>query len=154
MNNITIELCAEDRVRIDRLTDAVLALLKQNELPTVHMDLPVPLKPKAEEKPEKTATEPSKPSTLADTLPTDETASPASPAEPDEVETAEHVAEETEPERVITLTDVNALAMELIADGKTAAARAIVNEYAPLISKIDPAKYAEVFARLTALKEG
>lgn len=147
--NVTVELCQEDRKRLDELigfAGLLVGELKNIQPPGINMNLQAP----AEE-------------------PDTEPAAPASAEEPAAPETG-HPAEEAgavvEPEPAeepaapkYTKEDVQALVQKLAApnspEHKRTGAKAIVKSYGAKVSDIPADKYAEVMGRLTALdKEG
>lgn len=138
--NVTIELCKEDRQRLDDLTRAVslLASVIGSALPqeTRTAIIEEATAPQSDEKPEPVET----------VAPVEEVTAPAEP---------EPVAEPETP--AVTLDDIQALVLKLAApdSGKRAEVRAIVKEYAERVSLIPEDKFAEVMDKLTALtKEG
>lgn len=124
MNTITIELCAEDRARIDRLTKA---LEKQAPVYVLSETLSIP----------ETA-EPEQP----ENVPAPEEEAPAPAAE-------EPAAPETPS---VTKSDVQRKVVELSAAGRKAEVREIVTAYATKVSDIPDDKVAEVWQRLVALE--
>lgn len=128
MNTITIELCAEDRARLDGILDGLL-----------NLQVIVGYSEQVRE------AERLKDEALASV----ETA----PAETAPVETA---PAETAPD--YTTEDVQALIRELIGpenpDEVKAAAKKVVMSYAEKVSKIPAEKIPEAYQKLSALKEG
>lgn len=135
-NNITIELCAEDRARLDKiiaglagLTPSCDACVKQ----VLDIVQPAPAvkpqnEPQAAEEPAKT-----------ETLPKEET--PAA-------------AEEDKPS--ITLAQVQQKVIQLSAANKGAkknAVREVVNAYAARVTDLPEDKWLEVWDKLTALEQ-
>jgi hypothetical protein len=142
--NVTVELCKEDRQRLDEVIGFLgLIACELKSHPGVHLpaDFIVPgaltaTAPQSTEKPEPVETE----------HPVEEVTAPAEP---------EPVAEPEQPK--VTLDDIQALVLKLAApnSGKRAEVRAIVKEYAERVSLIPADKFAEVMDKLTALsKEG
>ena len=129
MNTITmtVELCAEDRARLD----SILEQLKQLTPMSVVCDVT----------PQQSTTEQST---------TEQTA----PAKEPEQESATAPAQESKP--TIKLADLQALVQELAApgSGKRDKVKALVKGYAERVSLIPEDKWPEVYAALTALKEG
>lgn len=146
-NTITIELCKEDRQRIDDVT-ALLACIysemKSQNAPVVMTagQVQKATAPTTAEKPEPVPEFP-----LVDDETPFDTPAPAAAPEPDK-----------EPEAPkITLDEIQALVVKLAApeSGKRAQVRAIVKEYAERVGLIPTDKFPEVMERLTALaKEG
>lgn len=121
--NITVELCAEDRARLDSILDAL-----RTQTPALHLveepkEEPKPVEPQPEH---------------AD--PVEEKAPWDGPEEPAPKYTADDVR-----------AKVQKLAAP--AAGKRNAVKKIVEEYAPSVSLIPEDKYPEVMAKLTALEE-
>ena len=122
MNHITIELCAEDRARLDK----ILAALENHPncgpcLETVK--------------------------NLADAI----EAQPEAPKQ-EEPEASKQEATEPEPAAKYTPNDIQQAAVRLIAAGKKQQVREIVQTYAGKISDIPTDKCDEVMAKLTALE--
>lgn len=152
MNNITltIELCTEDRARVDALIKAIedLALQPCLEGEAIAGNIEKATKGmKALAGSAKAA---------ADAVASPEPASvepasvePAEPAEPAPVE-PKPAQPEAAPE--VTVSEVQGKVVQLVLIGKKAEARAIVQEYAESVSQIPADKRAEVLERLTALE--
>ena len=129
MNTITIELCAEDRKRLDVISDTLelirLALAEGKVLPPVEgQDAPAP-EAKEEELPGQMSIE--EPAPVAE-----------APAE--------------EPVKTVELSDIQKKVVELSAAGKKAEVRDIVTKYASRVSAIPAEHTAEVWEKLTALE--
>lgn len=159
MNNITIELCTEDRARIDRLIAAMehrtcdscvttaRAYVKQatTESDPITEKLAQTLA-KAEEPTEapKNATEKA-----------EEITPPTTQAE-EERPTREEIAQpEPIKEPTITKAELQQKITQLAAannGAKKAQVREIVKSYAETVSKLPEDKYSEIWARLTALE--
>lgn len=125
----TIELCAEDRARIDRLIDE----LEWYNAPSVKRGTPAPA-PKAEPKPE---------------------VKPAPVAEPPKPEPVP-VKEETPAPATVTLAQIQQKVIQLAASangGKKAAVRDIVQAYARRVSDLPADKWVEVWDKLNALEK-
>lgn len=123
MNTITIELCQEDRNRLDTLLAVAL------ELAGKHVNEVAPVAPYE----------------AADAAP--EVAAVTAPAEP---ETPVEVAEApTAPK--YTMTDVQQLVVSLSAAGKKDQVREIVKAYAERVTRIPEDKFGEVMDKLNAL---
>lgn len=137
MNHIVIELCAEDRARLDKIIEKLenvsprcdscvkafvdLAQGKAAEAPEITADEPQPVEPK------QTQPEPEKAS-----APKNEDKSPA-------------------PE--VTVEDIRSKYMSLAATPKREEARMLIKLYADKISDIPADKRAEVLEKLTALED-
>lgn len=138
MNNITIELCAEDRARIDNLT---AALEKFHDVVTIKLT------------PEQTqrmadlavqAGETLKPEPVAE--------APKAEPTPEPVAEAPKTEPTTEPVKEVKVEDVRAKIMQLNGAGKKDAVRDIVLSYAPNVGSIPADKRAEVLKKLNALE--
>lgn len=143
-NIITIELCAEDRARLDRVIEAlehrpncegcVTAAVTMTKEAVAEATAP---KPEAkDETPTTNPPEPEKPVETPTEHPLD-----APPIE---------VNEPTAPK--VDRADVQRKVIELSAAGKKEAVKAIVTAYAAKVSDIPEDKLAEVFDQLTALE--
>ena len=156
-NTITIELCAEDRARLDRLAEAlekrncdqcVETALKFSTLriaPTPETD-PIQEKlaetlAKAEEVAEtpKNATEETEPSTP--------TMTPSEEEEPTQEETAQPQSTKT-----VSRDELKAKVVRLCANGFKAQARDVVKAYAETVRDIPEEKLAECYEKLEALE--
>lgn len=129
MNTITIELCQEDRARLDKIIEALeQTRVMPAEVPAVEQE-----KPQPEPSPE---TEEQEPAEEAVKAVNEETA-------PEPVE---------EPAKVVTLADIQKKVVELSAAGKKAEVRDIITKYANRVSAIPAEHTAEVWNQLTALE--
>lgn len=163
MNNIIIELCAEDRARLDRLTEALEAL----QPPTLHCSLPSPRPKPTDDIPEvdldevqqKLAETMAKASNPAETPKNaaEEAKAEAAPIDhPVEEETTHEEdapAEEAEP--TVTLEQIQQKVVQLAAGNggtKRAKVREIINAYAKKVSDLPEDKWSEVWDKLTALE--
>jgi hypothetical protein len=163
-NTITIELCAEDRARLDRLTEAMentihncescvksalgwadKVLVQQDPVQQAFADVLAKAKDTPTEKP-----------TEATGAPTVEAAPIDCPAEEDLPDEADAPAEEAKP--TVTQDQLQQKVMQLAAANNgalKAKVREIVNAYAKKVSDVPEDKRAEVWDKLTALeKEG
>lgn len=131
MNTITIELCQEDRARLDRLTDALGRLSNVQEalasVPAVLSAIPGPQEAPAAP------------------------AAPAVPAKPEPEEPVEPAPAQEAP--AVDRADVQRKVVALSAAGKKDAVKEIVLAYGNTkVSDIPEDKLAEVLAKLTALE--
>lgn len=128
MNHITIELCAEDRARLD----AILAALTGGGKPAQE---PKKVEPRA--------TEPEQPKKAAEPKP-----------QPQAVEEAPKAEAQPAPEvkTLVPVEEVQRLVMTLVTAGKKAEVRAIVTAYAPKVTDIPAELRAEVCKKLKALE--
>lgn len=129
-NNITIELCTEDRARIDRLTEALEAMAQQQPRTLYAIDLGSAPAEGIEIEPQELETvEPKQ------TQPKEE-----NPTQP-----------KIEPP-AITVEDIRSKVLTLTGAGKKDEVRAIIKEYAEKVGDIPADKRAEVLKRLTSLE--
>ena len=134
MNHITIELCAEDRARLDRLAE----LLEKQLPPTVHMNLGAPKQEAPQDMTPEAVT--NEVQAVVDVPAAEPTPEPK-PAPVEKPKT--------------THADVMAMLQPMLAPGskKRATAREIVLAYAPKVSAIPADKLDEVLGRLQALAD-
>lgn len=137
MNKIVFELCAEDRARLDRLTEALEKTAPiEIEFNPVALDTTPQEAPKEEPKENNSPKEePTPEATTEDTEPT----------------------QDDEPELNITLEHIQQKVMQLAVDNggaKKAQVRAVISAYGSKVSdlKDQPDKWAEVWEKLTALE--
>ena len=129
MNKITIELCAEDRARLDAIIAGLTGM--QCDMCTDRI------------KAKLATTAPQEPKTEAA-----EVFTPAEPEKPAEPAVEEHTA----PAVTVTHADIQRKVIELSAAGKKDAVRAIVTTYAARVSDIPEDKLVEVLTKLQALE--
>lgn len=147
MNKITIELCTEDRVRIDALFQELVNVrrllagteqLTPEEAPKTTI-LPKPEAPKA--------AEPVKPAEAPKAeAPKQEAPEPA-PAAPKQA-----APEPTPTPREVTVAELQAKVVELVNAGKKAETREIILKYAQNVGSIPAEKRAEVLGLLNGLE--
>jgi hypothetical protein len=134
MNTITIELCQEDRARLDKIIEALeqsrtIAVNSMAVTPNVESD-----EPKSETE------EPMEGQVTVEEI----------------VETTEQIpAEEApveEPIKVVSLSDIQKKVVELSAAGKKAEVRDIITKYANRVSAIPAEHTAEVWDQLIGLE--
>ena len=134
MNTITIELCQEDRARLDRIIDA----LEQNRTIIANS---VSVAPVVESDEPKAETE----EHMEGQVTVEEI-----------VETTEQIPEEEapveEPIKVVPLSDIQKKVVELSAAGKKAEVRDIITKYANRVSAIPAEHTAEVWTQLIGLE--
>lgn len=143
-NTITIEFCAEDRARIDRLAAALEAMqaghLQPTEPDPVQQALAKTLaKATATESPKNAAGEAEAPTPATTTPQEEETPKAEKPAEP-------------ATENKVSQADVRALYVKLSASGKKEEAKAIILPISATISGIPDDKVQEVYEKLIALE--
>ena len=133
--NVTIELCAEDRARLDN----ILAALEKGAAPSIEK-AGKGLKAAAESAKQAAATvaepEPAKPE----------------PEKPEPEKPAKAEPEKTEPVPEVSAAELQSKVVQLVGKGKKEEARAIIMEYAKSVSDIPADKRAEVLAKLNALE--
>lgn len=125
--NVTIELCAEDRARLDNILEALRGTAPANK------------KKPAAAKAIEAAPEP---------------AAPVMPEPQEEPAPQEQPKAETpaEPVPEVTAAELQSKVVKLVGAGKKDAARAVIQEYAPNVSSVPAEKRAEVLERLNALE--
>lgn len=147
MNNITIELCAEDRKRLDNILEALkcvtVALCDEAGKPKATNSV------KSAAKGLKAVAE--KAEQAAATVAQPEPETPAEQPEPKQPETTPEPTPAADvPE--VTTAELQSKVVQLVGAGKKDAARAIVMEYAKSVGEIPADKRAEVLERLNALE--
>ena len=152
--NVTVELCPEDRARIDKLTEALTALAsaKAEAVKTLHHDskndditqmLKEALHMTPTEESPKNATEAPEILDHPTLDPFPET--PTATEEPSKAPT-----EEAKP--TVTMAMLTNKALTLSANGKKDKVKEIVHVYAPKVTALPEDKWAEVYAKLCALE--
>lgn len=139
MNKITIELCAEDRARLDAIIAALGSYPNQAKAKTTKIE------PDKEETPTTTTSEAEAPAEAPADYPID-----PPPFDVPEQDAPEQDA--PEPDNPINRADVQRMVVELSAAGKKSEAKEIVMAYADRVSAIPEDKLAEVFAKLNTLE--
>lgn len=130
MNNITIELCAEDRARLDRIAEALDAINKANEPITIAVSgLYAECDPDKDGRPEE-----------------------APEAEPVQTPAEEPKAKEEPKAPTVSVAELQAKVVELVSAGKRDAVKAIVNQYAERVGDIPEDKRHEAMQKLEALE--
>lgn len=119
---VTLELCAEDRTRLDR----ILAALENSGTPFA-----APVAVEAKKPIEKAPEEPKK-------------AEPQPQPEP--------VKEEPKPEPTVTKADIRTKVVALVGAKKKAEVEQIIKAYAPSVTELPDDKLGEVMAKLTELE--
>lgn len=159
MNNIIIELCAEDRARLDRLAEA---LERRNCDPCVATALEIidkAKRPESDPVQQKLAETLAKAETPAEPTKnaTEEAEAPTLPTTPSEEEepTAKEDAQAEPAEPTVTLEQIQQKVVQLAAGNggtKKAKVREIINAYAKKVSDLPEDKWSEVWGKLTALE--
>ena len=149
MNRIIIELCEEDRARIDSLIEKAGELISLLP-PRITVDSAPIIK--EHDDTVKTAAEPTPKATEEDTVAhVAEEEKVVEPTEKEEVTEAKKTASPS-----VTLDEIQKKVIQLCAGfggTKKAAVREIVNAYAPKVSDLPEDKWDEVWQKLTALEE-
>ena len=135
MNKIVIELCAEDRARLDKILEALGRHMEpkcdkcmSTVLAAMGEAQEAPQPPQEEPKkaePEKVTPEPEKPQETAKTEPSEPT---------------------------VTLEQIQQKVVRLAAEGKKTEVRDIINRYAKKVSELPKDKLGEVWQALTELE--
>lgn len=144
-NHITIELCAEDRARLDAIL-AGLANLKHDCkgcVEAVMHGVDEVVKTTTAQKPQNTPQEAVKEDLVEMAFPPEEVNPPWETSNP---------FPEKQLEPAVTVADVQKKVIALAAAGKKAEMTKVVKAYADRVSLIPEDKLAEVFAKLTALE--
>jgi len=144
MNNITIELCKEDRGRVDNLIMELAALRH-----TLTSDQVVAIQPEPQEAAEQFSKEEAPKTTILQKPQPEEPKAeePAElPWEPEEKAAPEPAAPE------VTVADLQAKVVQLVNAGKKTETREIILKYAPNVGSIPEDKRAEVLGLLNGLE--
>lgn len=159
MNNInlTVELCAEDRARLDKsitLQEQIYALLLDQSAPTVTSAEEDDLRKKLEQavasvKP--TVAEPAETPQDAPSASEHPTLDPAPEVPAEAEEQSEAVAEEPKPEVTIEMLKGKVIKLAAKAELKEKV-RELVQAYATKVTEIPEDKWAEVYMRLDKLE--
>lgn len=138
MNNITIELCKEDRARIDNLIVELAALRHALTSDQVIAVKPEPQEAEIPEQPLPPVEEPKAEAEAQTELPWE----PEEKAAPEPAPAAQEV----------TVADLQAKVVELVNAGKKTETREIILKYAPNVGSIPAEKRAEVLGLLNGLE--
>lgn len=143
-NTITLELCAEDRARLDRLAEALERKACEKCVSTAL---------EAYKAQEKTSTPAEAPKT-----PVNEAEAKPAPIDHPAAESLPwgDAAPTTEAKQTVTLEQIQQKVTQLAAadrGAKKAKVREIVNTYAPKVSDLPEDKWADVWDKLTALEK-
>jgi hypothetical protein len=153
--NVTVELCPEDRARLDKILETLQGIhpnchsCTQTDLEVMGENLKIVTGQDPEEEPQ----EAPRPLNLDDIMPSHPAEEVGAAVEPEPAAAPEPEAPK------YTKADVQALVQKLAAptspEHKRTGAKAIVKSYGAKVSDIPEEKYAEVMDKLTALdKEG
>lgn len=151
-NNITIELCVEDRARIDRLIAALERLQFTERIATEKAEVPQPDDvQKALAETLKKAEEASASQSPKNAVQEEE--APALPTTPPEEETPEgEKPTQTDEAKKVSRADVRAKFVELSGKGKKEEAKAIIQAYAPKVPDLPEDKLEEILDKLNKLE--
>lgn len=145
-NIITIELCQEDRARLDRLAEALEKIVAQ-EAPITLEGVDDIQKMLA-----KTLAKASEPVEAPKNAPGAAEASTPTTTPPEEETPKEEKPTKPATEKTVNQKDVRAKYVELAASGKREEAKAIILPYATAITAIPDDKCQEVYDKLVALE--
>ena len=157
MNTITIELCAEDRARLDAILDA----LKGFKAPSCdgciksaleYVDAAVQEAKKQPQEAPKDKGQQEIEERLKAAMAKASEPAPVKPAPEDAPRHDDTVAKTPEPAPDVSISELQGLVIQLAKSGKKAEARDIVKAYAERLTEIPPEKYGEVFVKLKALE--
>lgn len=137
---ITIELCKEDRARLDGILEA---LKNMAAAPVIPAEAVAPLEPI----PQETTTEPEAPAQPEPQKPAEQPAAP----EPTPAPAPAPAAPKADAPEV-SVAELQSKVVQLVRAGKKDETRAIVMEYAASVGEIPAEKRAEVLERLNALE--
>ena len=157
MNTITIELCAEDRARLD----AILDVLKGFKAPSCdgciksaleYVDAAVQEAKKQPQEAPKDKEQQEIEERLKAAMAKASEPAPVAPAPEDDLPWGDPGAQTPEPAPDVSISELQGLVIQLAKSGKKAEARDIVKAYAERLTEIPPEKYGEVFAKLKELE--
>lgn len=141
-NNIIIELCTEDRARLDRIA----ALLEAQTTQEVKTASKPEIKPTAHQKIEAKASE--QPKQEEASAPNLEPLTDEEIAEALDIAVEEAKKNEAQKNQEVKLEDIQRLVVKLATSGKKAEAKEVVTDYAPSVTALPVDKYGEVYRRL------
>lgn len=155
-NTITIELCAEDRARLDRLSNLLEQRIAQAATIMAMTDEPDPNQltiDDVQQKLAETLANAEAPKTAAEET---EAETPTTTQAEEEKPTVEEIAPKAEAvEPTVTLEQIQQKVVQLAAGSngaKKAAVREIINAYAKKVSDLPEDKWPEVWGKLTTLE--
>lgn len=137
MNNISIELCAEDRARLDNVIGLLSALVET----AVKVPKTAPKSPQEAPKAESQATTQAEPE-----------AAPVPKIEPQESKEEAPAEPKNQKEPQVGLEELQGLVVRLATSGKKLEARDIVFEYATSVTAVPVEKRGELYAKLQKLE--
>lgn len=160
-NNITIELCAEDRARLDRLAEAMERKTCDKCVATAMEFAKLRIDPVPEKKTETDDVQKKLAETLAkandpveapkNTVEEAETSTQTT-TPPEEETTVGEAPTQAEPTKTVDRAELKAKVIELCAKGLKEQAREIVKTYAETVREVPEDKLAECYGKLGALK--
>ena len=124
-NHITIELCAEDRARLDRLAEALERRACDNSVATVE---------------------------TPDSAPEVTEAAPPTTIQPKEEQPIEETPVDAPPTPTVDRAELRAKVIALSAKGLKEQTRDIIRSYAQTVTEVPEDKVAECYAQLVALE--
>jgi hypothetical protein len=144
MNEIklTVELCAEDRARLDNILAAV-----ENSNPLTRAATAITNMAKAAQDAATAEAAQNAPQTVEPEKPNENPPWEKTPATPEPATPAK-------PEKTVSEEELRSLVQELIAAGKRDAVFGIIQKYAAKVSAVPADKRPEAMAQLQAVKEG
>ena len=152
---ITVELCSEDRARLDNILQALIALVKPQKVAHSYEELEQQLKEAREARGEVVEPDPLQ-QMLKDAI----AGTPASVIDEAKPETTTTTPTEpetpTEAQPFVTLEDIQQKVMQLATvngGAKKDKVRGIINNYAKKVSDIPADKWPEVWEKLNALEK-
>lgn len=152
---ITVELCSDDRARLDNILQALIALVKPQKVAHSYEELEQQLKEAREARGEVVEPDPIQ-KMLKDII----AGEPTKPTEATKPETPTNTPTQpetpTEATPFVTLEDIQQKVMQLATvngGAKKDRVRGIVNAYAQKVSDIPADKWPEVWAKLNALEK-
>lgn len=159
MNNITIELCAEDRARLDKLTDALEARVAQVRYCITNGLLTIDEAPdEVNEALKQVLADAEEASAKAAKKPQDEAEAPNPTENPTEAlneaqaEPAKATQAEEPKKPTVTMQMLTNKAITLSAAGKKDQVRDVVHQYAKTVTSLPADKWDEVWEKLNELE--
>lgn len=148
-NNITIELCAEDRARLDKLTDALNALTTKTAAAAVTIQPQDDIDKKLAETLASLKTAENAQDAQEAHTPTE---NPTEPINEAQEEPAEATQAEEPKKPTVTMQMLTNKAITLSAAGLKDKVRDVVHQYAKTVTSLPEDKWAEVYEKLNALE--
>jgi hypothetical protein len=146
MNNITIELCAEDRARLDKLTDALHALA------SAKVEAVKPQDDIQKKLAETLASAEAAKNAQDEAEAPNPTENPTEALNEAQAEPAKATQAEEPKKPTVTMQMLTNKAITLSAAGKKDQVRDVVHQYAKTVTSLPADKWDEVYKKLTALE--